>query len=257
MTDFLSVTELSGSNVSQEQVDRLCHRYYWAAKFCFSKEVLEVACGTGQGLGYLGKIAKSLYAGDYSEKILDIAREHYGDRINLKQFDAQDMPFADNSMDVIILFEAIYYLPSADKFIAECQRVLQTGGKVLIVTANKDLYDFNPSPYSHKYYGVVDLRELFEKHGFETEFFGNTPVDEVSIRQKILRPVKKLAVKLGLIPKTAKGKKFLKRLVFGKLVEMPSEIREGMASYVEPSKISANYPDTRHKVIYCTATLRK
>ena len=81
-------------------------------------------------MGYLSKIAKSFNAGDYSEKILEIAREHYGSRITLKQFDAQNLPYKDNSMDVIILFEAIYYLPSAERFVSECRHVLRDGGKV-------------------------------------------------------------------------------------------------------------------------------
>lgn len=255
MKDYLKVTELAGDEVSAEQVQRLCNRYYWAGKYCEGKDVLEVACGTGQGLGYLSRLAKSLQAGDYSEDILRLARKHYGSRLSLKQFDAQDMPFEDNSMDVIILFEAIYYLPSAERFVGECRRILRHGGKVLIATANKDLYDFNPSLYSHKYYGVVELRELFAQFGFTTEFFGDTPVDQVSWRQKILRPAKRIAVKLGLIPQTVDGKKMIKRLVFGPLVKMPSEIREGMVPYIEPTRISPAEPDRRHKVIYCAATL--
>ena len=69
LVDYLAVTELSGDEVSQEQVDRICNRYYWAGKYCAGKDVLEVACGTGQGLGYLSKLAKSLNAGDFSEEI--------------------------------------------------------------------------------------------------------------------------------------------------------------------------------------------
>jgi SAM-dependent methyltransferase len=80
-------------------------------------------------------------------------------------------------MDVIILFEAIYYLPSTERFVSECRRVLRYGGKVLIAIANKDLYDFNSSPYSYKYYGVVELKELFSKQGFTVEFYVNTPVN--------------------------------------------------------------------------------
>jgi SAM-dependent methyltransferase len=255
--DFLSVTELAGDEVSQEQVDRLCNRYYWAGTYCEGKDVLEAACGTGQGLGYLAKRAKSLSAGDYTADILKIAREHYGDRIDLKQFDAQAMPYADNSMDVIILFEAIYYVPSAEKFVSECRRVLRKGGKVLIATANKDLYDFNASPYSHNYYGVVELNELFSKQGFSVECFGNTPVTEVSLRQKILRPLKKFAIEFGLVPKTMGGKKLLKKLIFGGLINMPAEIEEGMVPYVEPTQLPLSEPDKRHKVIYCAATLQE
>lgn len=254
--DYLSVTELPDSYVSREQIDRICNRYYWAGKYCQNKDVLEVACGTGQGLGYLSKIAKSLNAGDYSEKILEIAREHYGNRITLKQFDAQNMPYKDNSMDVIILFEAIYYLPSAEKFIKECGGVLRDGGKVLIATANKDLYDFNPSPYSYKYYGVLELKELFTKQKFIVEFYGNTPVDKLPLRQKFFRPVKKWAVKFGLVPMTLKGKKIIKILIFGSSVKMPAEIKENMVPFIEPTKLSSSQPDNKHKVIYCVATLQ-
>ena len=134
-------------------------------------------------------------------------------------------------------------------------RVFRPGEKVLIATANKDLYDFNPSPHSYKYYGVGELRELFVKSGFETEFFGYMPVGEVSMRQRILRPVKKMAVMLGIMPKTAAGKKWLKRIVFGGLVEMPAEITAETSQYIEPTKISSIAPDRMHKVIYCVATL--
>lgn len=253
--DYVSVTEIAGDEVSREQVDRLCNRYYWVGQYCFGKDVVEAACGSGQGLGYLAGIARSLEAGDYSDEILFIARRYYEKRIALKQFDAQEMPFADKSKDVIILFEAIYYIPDAERFVRECARVLRPGGRVLISTANKDLYDFNPSPHSYKYYGVVELNDLFARHGFKTEFFGDTPVGEVSMRQRVLRPIKKLAVMLGVMPKTTGGKKWLKRIVFGGLVEMPAEITAETSQYVEPTRISPSRPDTEHKVIYCIASL--
>ena len=252
---FVSVTEIAGDEVTQEQVDRLCNRYYWAERYCVGKDVAEVACGSGQGLGYLNNIARSFEAGDYSDEILSIARRHYGDRIHLSQFDAQEMPYADRSKDVLIIFEAIYYLPDAERFVRECVRVLRPGGKVLIATANKDLYDFNPSPHSYKYYGVTELERLFAKYGFETKFFGDTPVGNASLRQRAFRPFKKMAVTLGLMPKTMAGKKILKRLVFGELVRMPAEINPNTSDYVEPERISSSRPDTKHKVLYCAATL--
>ena len=266
--DYISITEIAGVEVTQEQIDRLCNRYYWAGRYCYGKEVVEAACGSGQGLGYLLGIARSIDAGDYSDEILSIARKHYGNRISLTQFDAQNMPFANKSKDVIILFEAIYYLPDAKKFVSECVRILRPRGKVLITTANKDLYDFNPSPHSYKYYGVVELNDLFARYGFETEFFGYTRVGNISIRQRMLRPVKKLAVMLNIMPKTTAGKKWLKRIVFGKLVKMPAEIgplikqneeNKGAlyrAGYVEPEKIPSDKANTSHKVIYCVATLK-
>ena len=92
VNDYISVTEIAGDEVTQEQVDRMCNRYYWAGQYCADKDVVEVACGSGQGLGYLSGIAKSLEAGDYSDEILSIARQHYGERI--ASYDAKALAHA-------------------------------------------------------------------------------------------------------------------------------------------------------------------
>lgn len=253
--DYSTVTELAGDEISQEQIERLCHRYYWAGAYCSGKDVIEAACGTGPGLGYLAARARSLRAGDFTPDILAIAQRHYGGRIDLRQFDAQVMPFEDDSADVVVLFEALYYLPSTERFVDECCRVLRTGGQVLIATANKDLYDFNPSPHSHVYYGVVELNRLFSERSFAVQCYGYHSIHDVSLRQRVLRPVKKFAVDLGLMPKTMAGKKWLKRIVFGRLTPMPTEITEGLLPYQEPARLSLSTPDREHKVIYCAAKL--
>ena len=253
-TDFVDVTEIAGDQVSREQVERLCHRYYWAGEYCRDRNVLEVACGTGQGLGYLQSLSHSLSAGDYSQRIVDMAQAHYGDRIRVERFDAQNMPYANDSFDVVIIFEALYYIPDASRFIFECARVLRPSGKLLIATANKDLFDFNPSPHSFQYYGVVELAQSLAEADFKCRFFGYVPVDKLSWRQKLLRPIKKMVVDSGLMPKTMAGKKLLKRIVFGSLIDMPAEIRGSMFPYESPAEIPENLPDTRHKVIYCEAS---
>ena len=157
-SQFLSVTEIAGDEISLEQLERLCNRYYWAGEFCQAHDVLEVACGSGSGLNYLAKQARSLKAGDYSPEVLARAAAEVGAASELRIFDAQEVPYADASFDVVILFEALYYVPSAERFVAEAARVLRSGGVLLLTSANKDLYDFNPSPHSFVYYGVVEMR---------------------------------------------------------------------------------------------------
>lgn len=252
--DFTSVTELAGEEVSQEQVERLAHRYLWAGAYCNGRDVLEVACGSGQGLGYLAAQAHRLWAGDLTSRLVRDAHRHYGDRVALLELNAQHLPFPDASLDVVILFEAIYYLHSAAAFAAECRRVLRPGGQVLIASANPDLWDFNPSPFSVGYFGVPELGRLFGESGFACTFFGHLAVDAVSIRQRVFRPLKKVAATLGLIPKTMAGKKLLKRLVFGDLVSMPPEIGPDTVSYAPPVPLPAGQPDRRFKVIYAAAT---
>jgi ubiquinone/menaquinone biosynthesis C-methylase UbiE len=252
-TDFVAFTEVAGDDVSAEQVERIARRYYWAAGYCGGKDVLEAACGTGQGLGLLSRIARSVTAGDYSPEVLAIARRHYGSRFDLKQFDAQQMPFTAVSFDVVILFEALYYVPNVERFFRECQRVLRPGGTLLIATANKDLFDFTPGAHTHRYLGVQELHHELGKLGFEVRCYGDTPVGEVSLRQRLLRPLKMLASRFRLIPETTHAKKFLKRLVFGNLVPMPAEIDESTARHAAPIQLQAGFPDRAHKVILCAA----
>ena len=253
-TDFIELTEIAGDMVSQEQVDRIARRYYWAGGFCKGKDVLEVACGSGQGLGHLALIANTVVAGDYSEPILNLARNHYGNRIQFDRFDAQYMPFKDSSFDVILIFEALYYIPDPSRFFVECKRVLRPGGVLLISNANKDLFDFNPSPHSYEYHGVLELERDLSAHGFNNiQCFGDTPLSAISLKQYILRPAKAIASKFGLIPKSMTAKKFLKRFVFGNLVPMPAEIDAMTSQFIAPTKLRAGVAERSHKVIFCHA----
>lgn len=251
--DFSTVTELAGDEASREQVERLAHRYLWAGTHCRDRDVLEVACGHGQGLGYLASLARRLWAGDITSRFVQEAHRYYEERVALLELDAQSLPFPDASLDVVILFEAIYYLPEAERFAAECRRVLRPGGHVLIASANPDLWDFNPSPYSVRYFGVEALDRLFAAEGFECRFFGHLAAGAVPARQRMFRPLKKLASALGLIPRTMRGKKLLKRLVFGRLVRLPTEIDAGMARYAPPVPLQVGLADHRFKVIYLAA----
>ncbi|MEO8464170.1 MAG: class I SAM-dependent methyltransferase [Gammaproteobacteria bacterium] len=253
--DYVEVSEVAGEPMSGEQLERLQNRYLWARRLCKGGDVVEVACGTGPGLGLLKAVAKSLVAGDVSDTMVARCRSHYGNRISVSRFDAQALPFPDSSKDVVIICEALYYVPNIDKFLDESRRVLRPNGQLLVVVANKDLPDFNPSPHSHVYLGPVELNERLSRRGFAVRCFGYLPIDTVSLLQRILRPMKRLAVALGVVPKTMKGKQLLKRLIFGRLVSMPAELTEA-SRYVEPVSIPADVPDRRHKVIYCAAVLQ-
>jgi SAM-dependent methyltransferase len=250
----VSVTEVTGAVVAEEQIQRVCNRYFWAGQYCAGKDVLEVSCGTGPGLGYLLTRARNFVAGDFSTGNIEMARAHYGERIRLHQFDAQNLPYRDSSFEVVVLLESIYFIPSAEQTIRECRRVLRDAGKVVITMANMDLYEFHRSNYAYQYFGVRELNELLTGMGFSTEFFGDTPVMELSVRQKISRPLKAIAAKSGIMPQTTRGKVLLRRLVFGPLQTMPAEIDSTTRPFIEPSPLSPNEPDRYHKVIFCVAT---
>jgi len=251
--DYATVTEISGEPVSTAQVERLAQRYYWAAEYCRGKDVLEIACGSGQGLGYLASVARSVAGGDITPSLVEQAVKTYGSRLHVSLMDAERLPFPNQSLDVVILFEALYYLPSGDRFVQEARRVLRPGGMLLIASANKDLFDFNPSPFSVTYYGVVEMAELLHRHGFSARFFAGAPASQGGLAHTLIRVTKKTVVALHLMPKTMRGKRLLKRIVFGKLIPMPAEVPAGLR-YEAPVAIDATQPDTTHQVIFSAAT---
>jgi len=252
-SDFLTVTELAGDEVSGEQLRRVCHRYHWAKQYVAGRDVLEVACGSGMGLGFLARHARSLKAGDLSPEVLSRIDREAARATELQVFDAQELPYSDGSFDVVILFEALYYIPSAEGFVREAKRVLRPAGLLLIATANKDLYDFNASPFAQTYYGVVELDRLLATNEFKTEFFGYLRTSDLSTKQRLLRPAKMLAASLGLIPKTMQRKAWLKRLIFGTPVRAPGTILNVPFEYSPPDPIGRDAADRSHKVIYCVA----
>jgi ubiquinone/menaquinone biosynthesis C-methylase UbiE len=254
MLGFEHLTEQPGQAISLEQLDRTQHRYLWCADYASGKDVLEAACGSGLGLPYLASKARSLIAGDIDPELLIKARR-MAPGCRIEHFPAEKLPVPDNSMDCVILLEAIYYLKSTEMFVRECQRVLRPGGMVLIVSANKDLFDFTPSPLSTRYLGVSELNELFLLHGFRTEFFGYGDTTKVPRRQRYLRFGKWLASKLQLVPGSLQKRASLKRLYFGQLTKMPERILPlpPGGKYVMPSPLASDRPDKRYKVIYAAA----
>ncbi len=254
--DFSTVTETPESRASQEQIQRLYNRYKFASEYCNKKDVLEVACGAGLGIGYIARFAKKVVGGDIDDNNLDCAVKTYANRYNIeiRSLDAHDLQFRDNSFDVIILYEAIYYLSQPEKFVSEARRVLRDNGVLIICTANKDWSGFNPSPYSQRCFSASELFELLKEDGFiDIKLYGDCPATASTIKDKIISTIKKKAVTLHLIPKTMKGKELFKRVFMGKLVPLPPEIKDGMAEYTPPVPIPDNVPNLDYKVIFAVA----
>lgn len=245
-SSYKDVSEVPGEKISRTQLRRAASRYTWAAQQCAGLEVLEVACGCGQGLGLLAARARRVSAGDYSSDLVERAQAHYGPRFEIRQLDAQAMPYGDGAFDAVLLSEALYYL-DAEKFVREARRVLRPGGKLLLISVNKDLCDFHPSLFSTRYYGVAELNALLSSHGFQPQFWGDSPV-----RQSVLRRIKRFAVNLNLIPKTMQGKQALKRLIYGTLTPMPAEITSELSAS-PPTALAPDLPDCVHEIIFCAA----
>lgn len=109
------------------------------------EDVLDIATGTGTVALALAEEADKecrIMGIDITQSMLDAARKNVegtgmGDIFAFRQASAEELPFADNSYDVVTSSLALHHtnVPSVLK---ECHRVLRPGGRVVIadVTAN-------------------------------------------------------------------------------------------------------------------------
>ncbi|MFI6770715.1 class I SAM-dependent methyltransferase [Streptomyces sp. NPDC050355] len=98
-------------------------------------DVLEVAIGTGLNLPHYPPGVR-LTGIEWSPKMLAIARrraDDLGRTADLREADAQALPFADASFDTVVCTLSLCAIPDDQRAIAEMSRVLKPGGRLLLL----------------------------------------------------------------------------------------------------------------------------
>jgi SAM-dependent methyltransferase len=255
--DFTTVTEVPGILASRRELSQMYTRYHWASKFVLGKRVLELACGSGPGLGFfLSEGASRVMGSDIEERNLRHARQHYAGRpgLEFQIIDAHAIPVPDASFDVVVIFEAIYYLATPSAFFREAFRVLAPGGKLLVATVNREWPQFNPSPFSLWYPSARELSEALKAVGFEVVVKGGFPDERGSLISRFVAVVRRMAIRLHLIPRTMKGKELFKRIFYGRLKPIPAELKVGAYELEPLVAVDLNQADTLHVFLYAEAT---
>ncbi|MDQ3864961.1 MAG: class I SAM-dependent methyltransferase [Actinomycetota bacterium] len=98
-------------------------------------DVLEVAIGTGRNLPFYPEGVR-LTGVDISPAMLKIARRRAGElgvEVDLREADAQALPFPDASFDTVACTLGLCNIPDDRKAVAEMKRVLRPGGWLLLL----------------------------------------------------------------------------------------------------------------------------
>ncbi len=254
--DFTRVTEAPSDRATADQLRMLYTRYRLAADLAIGRNVLEVACGSGVGVGLLEARAARVVTGDIDGNNCRIVVETYAGRpgISVTQFDAQAIPFGVGSFDLLILFEALYYLADAEAFFGEAYRVLSDEGILVISMVNCEWVGFNASPYSMHYFTAAELQEALAGNGYQARLYAGFPDEGSRPADRLVRAIRQQAVRLRLIPKTMKKKEWLKRLFYGRLEPIPRELRDNCVSCETLEQISGDSDTRRFRMIYAIAT---
>jgi SAM-dependent methyltransferase len=99
------------------------------------RRFLDVGCGLGGPTRYLATHARCEGVGiDFA--VAGVGRAVAENEVPVPHFlvaDAASLPLPAASLDAIVSFDVVLYLPDRDGFLCECRRVLRPGGRVAIV----------------------------------------------------------------------------------------------------------------------------
>ena len=99
--------------------------------------VLDVGCGGGININRMAKDAKKVYGIDYSIESVKLSREVNeklidNGQVEIQEGNVKDLPFEDDTFDIVTAFETVYFWPDIEKCFGEVKRVLKPGGTFLI-----------------------------------------------------------------------------------------------------------------------------
>jgi SAM-dependent methyltransferase len=132
-------------------------------------DVLDVGSGDGTVAQLVAPRARSVTCLDRSEKMIAAARLRLAvhRHVRFAVADAQELPFAKESFDEVLLFNVLTHAESPARALAEAARVLRPAGSIVVVTlAAHDSEDIT-KPYQHLHAGFAPatLKKLLVKAG--------------------------------------------------------------------------------------------
>lgn len=159
------------------------------------QRVLDVGCGTGAITGELAELAAGKVIGvDIDDSKLERAREAFGHvgGLEFRHGDAQDLPFPDDTFDLVTFTIVLVYVPDKERALREMARVTRPGGHVL-ATLEPDYASWVEYPPGQLIESFLDqmremggdletgrkLKWLFSRAGLVTEVGMDTEDDYV------------------------------------------------------------------------------
>lgn len=160
-------------------------RYLFALPFVENRSVLDIACGTGYGIAMLSEKAARVTGVDVDIEAARDAAAQCCNKSAVLLGDGLQLPFADETFDVLTSFETLEHLENRSRFLSELKRVLTGAGILILSTPNanytKPLNGKPSNPFHVFEYTPDELRSELERHFRVDRFLGQTLDDSIAI----------------------------------------------------------------------------
>ena len=131
--------------------------------------------GAGEGLlsELLARRAKRVIAVDNSEKIVEFgkakAKKNGLKNLEFRQGDLQNPPIEPDSVDLVILSQALHHAEIPAEAIAAAHKILKSGGQIMILDLLKHNVENAREIYGDRWFGFAesDLHHWLEQAGFK------------------------------------------------------------------------------------------
>ncbi|BDX06014.1 methyltransferase domain-containing protein [Planctobacterium marinum] len=145
------------------------------AKFAYA---IDIGCGTGAFTGRLLEFAHRATGLDLAQGMIHFAQKHYAQKqLSWTVSDAEALPLAEQSIDLIYSSMALQWLSQAEKVAKECFRIISnTGQGTLAVVVDGSLNELNycwqslaQSSPVNRFMPVKSWFNAFKNAGFEVQ----------------------------------------------------------------------------------------
>jgi SAM-dependent methyltransferase len=125
--------------------------------------VLDAGSGEGYGCALLAAAGAAHCVGvDVAPAAVEHARAAHGSgTVEFVTGDVTDLPFTDNSFDVVTCFETIEHVAAQERVIAELARVLRPDGALLISSPNRGVYPPG-NPFHERELEAAEFEQLLQ-----------------------------------------------------------------------------------------------
>jgi demethylmenaquinone methyltransferase/2-methoxy-6-polyprenyl-1,4-benzoquinol methylase len=170
------------------------------------EQILEIGFGTGHCLVEIAEAVGpdgKAYGLDISEKMVELTREllkseRLSERVELHQGDAENMPFASDSLDAVFMSFTLelFDIPEIPRVLAECWRALEPGGRLVVAALSKDAGPgavIKVFEWTHAHFpNLMDCRPIHVRQAIEDADFaiGRVQQERVWVPVEIVMGIK-------------------------------------------------------------------